>query len=151
MRKVFLVLVIIVLTSPGVVQSAQRPSIEDRLIGIEKDVAILKEGQKALNQRIDDMNQRIDDLIHSIDKRFEGMDKRFGDLQFWLQFIFGVQVLILGGLIAQWLLMWKRIIGTEKILQIHLAEKEEKELISLQREEISLLKDRLGRLEGASV
>lgn len=87
--------------------------------------------------------------MDNMNGRFEVIDGRFSDLTLWLQFTFGIQVLIGGGLIVQWLLMRKRIIGTEKVVEIHLAEKEEKQLISIQREEIDLLKERLGRLEPA--
>lgn len=87
--------------------------------------------------------------MDNMNGRFEVIDGRFSDLTLWLQFIFGIQVLIVGGLIVQWLLMRKRTIGTEKVVEIHLAEKEEKQLISIQREEIDLLKERLGRLEPA--
>lgn len=140
-KNVPLVLALLVLTSPAWAQATQRPTVEERLIKLETRV---DEGFKAVNQRIDGLDK-------SLNKRIDDVNRRFDDLQFWLQFIFGVQVLIMGGLIAQWLLMWKRIIGTEKILETHLTEKEEKELISIQREEISLLKERLSRLEGASV
>jgi hypothetical protein len=39
--------------------------------------------------------------------------------------------------------MWRRIVATEKVVETHLAEKEEKRLIALYKEEIELLKDSL--------
>ncbi|MFQ6042238.1 MAG: hypothetical protein ACE5PV_15390, partial [Candidatus Poribacteria bacterium] len=89
----------ILLLNPFFVEAQEKPSsIEERLIRLE-------DGQKALNQRIDDMNKRFDDM----NKRFDDINKRFGDLQFWLQLVFGVVALMLAGLIAHWLLMWRRL------------------------------------------
>jgi len=68
--------------------------ILERLVGLE-------EGQKRLETR-------INDLRDGNDKRFDAIDKRFDDLQFWLQFILGVVVATLGGMIVQWMVMWKR-------------------------------------------
>lgn len=76
-------------------------------------------------------------------------NRRFDDFRFWLPLILGALVLLIGGLIAQWLLMWRRLIRVDTALTHHLADAEKDRLIAFQREEIQLLKDRLDRLEGA--
>jgi len=113
----------------------QRPTIEERLIRLE-------EGQRSLERRIDDLHRRIDDLRADINRRFD-------DFRFWLQFILGALVLIMGGLIAQWLMMWRRLIRVDTALTHHMADSEKDQLLAFQREEIRLLKERLDRLEGA--
>lgn len=124
----------------------QRPTIEERLIRLE-------EGQRSLERRIDDLNQRIGDVNRSLGQRIDDLradiNRRFDDFQFWLQFILGALVLIIGGLIAQWLMMWQRLIRVDTALTHHLADAEKDQLLAFQREEIRLLKERLDRLEGA--
>ena len=166
--NVFLISTILLL-NPFFVEAQEKPSsIEERLIRLE-------EGQKALNQRIDDTNKRIDELRDSLrqemtarfaavdqsfasinqrlddmNKRFDDINKRFGDLQFWLQLVFGVVALMLAGLIAHWLLMWRRLIKIETKVEEHLAEAEKDRLIAFQREEIEMLKAKLDKLETES-
>ena len=113
----------------------QQPAVEERLIRVE-------EGQKALVQRIEDTNRRIDDL--RVD-----MNQRFGDLMFWLQMTFGAVLVVMGGLIAQWLVMWRRLIRLDILLADHLRETEKDRLLAFQREEIEVLKQRIERLEAS--
>ena len=62
---------------------------------------------------VDQRFASIDQHFASIDQRFDDINKRFDDLQFWLQLVFGAVVLMFAGLIAQWLLMWRRLIKIE--------------------------------------
>lgn len=73
-------------------QEAQQPTLQERLVRLE-------EGQNSLEKRFEDLRSE--------------MNARFDDLRFWLQFILGTLVLILGGLIAQWMLLWKRLSQVE--------------------------------------
>ena len=53
-----------------------------------------------------DLSGRFD----GVSSRFDDVNRRFDDLQFWLQTFFGA-VVVIGGLVAQWLLMWKGLEG----------------------------------------
>ena len=79
-------LFLITLFSPNAVSSDKEEAFSN--FDIMKTLIELKEGQKtlnqriedvqnSLNQRIDDTNQRIDDLIISMNKRFEDMDDKY--------------------------------------------------------------------------
>jgi len=169
----FFLISVFLLSNPLFAEAQGKPSsIEERLIRLE-------EGQKALNQRLDSTNKRIDDFrqdtntrfaelrqdmnerfanleksvderFNSVNERFDSINKRFDDLQFWLQLIFGAVVLVLAGLIAQWLLMWRKLIKVETAVEEHLAETEKDRLIAFQREEIEMLKARLDKLEAGT-
>ena len=95
-------LILVVLIISAAQTEAEEVVIRERL-------ARLEEGQRGLREltdkRFDDMNRRFDDI-----------NRRFDDLRFWLQIILGVLVVIIGGLVAQWFLMWKRIIGVESMV-----------------------------------
>ncbi len=58
------------------------PRISDR--EIVESLTELKQGQKAINKRIDDLivnfNKRFEDMNNNFNKRFEAMDKRFEDM-----------------------------------------------------------------------
>lgn len=98
--------------------SAAQVGAED--VVIRERLARLEEGQKALREltdkRFDDMNRRFDDMNDSINRRFDDINRRFDDLRFWLQIILGALVVIIGAFVAQWFLMWKRIIGVESLV-----------------------------------
>jgi len=116
-----------------VATAAEKPTVEERLIRLE-------EGQKRLNQRIEDTNRRIDDLR-------QDMNQRFADLHFWLQIVIAMLALVIAGLIAQFLLVWQRLVRVESKVEEHLAETEKDRLIVFQRGEIDMLKARLDKLE----
>lgn len=145
--------------------AVEKPTIEERLIRLE-------EGQKRLNQRLEDTNKRIDDLRQEMNQRFGDINQRFGDinqrfedtnkriadlqqymnqrfddLRFWLQIALGMLVLIIAGLVGQFLLIWRRLVKVESKVEDHLAETEKNRLIAFQREEIEMLKARLDKLE----
>lgn len=141
--------------------AAEKPTIEERLIHLE-------EGQKMLNQRIEDTNKRIDDLrqdmnqrfgdinqrfndinrrFDDINQRFDDMNQRFDDLRFWLQIALGMLALVIAGLVGQFLLIWRRLVKVELKLENHLAETEKDRLIAFQREEIEMLKAQLDKLK----
>lgn len=131
--------------------AAEKPTIEERFIRLE-------EGQKRLFQRMEDTNKRIDDLRQDINQSFGDInqrlddmnrrfDERFDDLHFWLQIVLGMLVLVIAGLVAQFLLVWQRLVKVESKVEDHLAETEKDRLIDFQREEIENLKTRLDKLE----
>jgi hypothetical protein len=127
--------------------AAEKPTIEERLIRLE-------EGQKMLNQRIEDTNKRIDDFrqdmnqrFGDINQRFDDMNQRFDDLRFWIQIALGMLALVIAGLVGQFLLIWRRLVKVELKLENNLAEMEKDRLITFQREEIEMLKARLDKLE----
>jgi predicted nuclease with TOPRIM domain len=60
------------LTPALAVEVAQRISDREIIEGL----AELKAGQKALNQRLDDMQIQMDKRLEAVDKRLDGMDKR---------------------------------------------------------------------------
>jgi len=75
------IVIIVVITTfwlPQVVNSAEQPTIEERLIRLE-------EGQKRLGQRIEDingsLNKRIDNVNNSLSKRIDDTNKRIDDLR----------------------------------------------------------------------
>ena len=130
---------------------------------IRERLARLEEGQKALREltdkRFDDMNRRFDDMNDSINRRFDDINRRFDDLRFWLQIILGALVVIIGAFVAQWFLMWKRIIGVESMVANRAAEVDRELAVQKkepakadrafmdQRQEIEELRMRLGALE----
>ena len=152
---IFSVLFLLFGVTPQMHYAQEAVSDSERLIRLE-------EGQKRLETRIDDlredMDQRFDDMrsgidqrfddmqsgidqrFEAVDKRFEAIDKRFDDLQFWLQFILGVVVVTLGGMIAQWMVMWKRMSQVE-------AKVEDRLIIGYREQEFNELKQRLQFLE----
>ncbi|MFH1288973.1 MAG: hypothetical protein ABII25_09820 [bacterium] len=72
------------------VEKAER--ISDR--EIIESLATLKEGQKAMNQRFDDMgnsiNQRFGDMGNSINQRFDDVGKRFDQMFTFLWILSGI-------------------------------------------------------------
>lgn len=71
-----IVLIACILFLPCVAGAVEvAPRISDR--EIVESLAELKEQQKALNQRMDDMMINFNKRFESIDKRFESIDKRF--------------------------------------------------------------------------
>ncbi len=161
----FVSITIISFSNPAYGEEKKPSSIEETLIRLEEGQKAINQRIDATNKRIDDMNKRIDDLRQDMNSQIGGlrqdmnsqignlrqnMNERFADLHFWLQIIFGAVVLVIAGLIAQWLLMWQRLIGVETKVKEHLAETEKDRLIVFQREEIEMLKARLDKLEAGS-
>ena len=77
------------------------------------------------------------------------MNQRFADLTFWLQTIVGILVLVRGGLLAQWVVMWRWLIKVDERLSNHLQETEKDQMLAFYREEMEGLKVRLDRVEAA--
>ncbi|MDZ7260858.1 MAG: hypothetical protein ONB05_01885 [candidate division KSB1 bacterium] len=71
--------------------------------------------------KLEAVDKRIDDLRTDTNTRFgelrSDMNRRFEIMQFWLQLVFGAILVILGGLVSQWLLIWKRLIKVEATVQ----------------------------------
>ena len=101
----------------------------------------------AMDQRFADMNQRFVDMEKSMDHRFAAMDQRIADMLFWLQVTFGAVLMVLVGLAGQWVMMWRRVVGTETMVEEHVKETEKDRLINVQTEEIGLLKGLLTDLQ----
>jgi peptidoglycan hydrolase CwlO-like protein len=75
----FLFLLFIALWHAPVLAVEIAPRISDR--EIIESLAELKAGQKALEQRFDDMNNSVNKRLDDINKRFDDINKRFDDLQ----------------------------------------------------------------------
>jgi hypothetical protein len=134
-----------------IVASGQSPSTEARLIRLE-------EGQKSLDKRFDDLNTRLGDLRsemnarfaelrEDMNKRFEAQDKRFDTLEFWFQLIMGALVVIIGGLISQWVFLWRRVIHVETVVEGHLKETEKDLLLGYYRKELEEVKQEVNKLK----
>lgn len=174
--------IIVVITTlfwlPQVVDSAEQPTIEERLIRLEEGQKRLEQRIKdinsSLNKRIDDTNNRIDDLRKEMNTRFfelrqdmnkgfERMNQRFemmnnrlndmsqriGDLQLWFQIAGGILAAVLAGLIAHIIWIWKRLAKVETRVNGHLAETEKDRLIASYREEIEEVKAWVNKLKTA--
>lgn len=120
--------------------------IKEEQKAIREEIKAIKEEQKAIRKDIS--NLKAGQMVLS--QRLDGLEKRFGDLMFWLQMTFSAVLVVLASIIAQWIIMWRRLIRVETKLENHLAETEKDRLIVLQREEINLLKTRLDKLEKAA-
>ncbi len=80
--------------------------INERLIKIETKV---EEGQKAINQRFDDMNKRFDD----VNRRIDDLNDRFSDLMTWLQIMTAVLGMVFVGIFGTLLVGWRKIVTVE--------------------------------------
>lgn len=128
-KKLILLFVLFAL-APGLLkpQELKKESVDERLARIETTLLNLE--------------KRLDERFEFIDQRFEAVDKRFDDLRFWLQFILGAMVLTLAAVIAQWMLVWRKVDRIE-------ARVEERVVIGYRIEEMQELKKRIDRLEAA--
>ncbi len=121
-------------------QETKNATIEERLVRLEEGQKNLEKSledfRSEMNTRFNDMNTRFSDM----NTRFSDVNKRFDDLRFWLQFILGTVVLILGGLVAQWMLFWKRLSQVE-------ARVDERIVLGYKEEELKEIKRRLETLE----
>ena len=142
-RTCFLVTLWATAVTPLTAQSA--PTLDERLVRLE-------EGQKALAQRSDDTNQRIDDLRADMNSRFTDMrvdmNSRFDDLLFWIQMLFGLVAVVIAGLVAQWLLIWQRLIRLETTVHDQLQVTQRDQLVVQLRQELVTIAQRLEHLEG---
>jgi hypothetical protein len=127
-----------------IVASGQSPSTEARLIRLE-------EGQKSLDKRFDDLNTRLGDLRSEMNTRFtelrEDVNKRFDTMEFWFQLVMGALVVIIGGLISQWVFLWRRVIHVETVVEGHLKETEKDLLLGYYRKELEELKQEVSKLK----
>ncbi len=114
-------------------QETKNATIEERLVRLE-------EGQKNLEKSLEDFRSEMNTRFNDMNTRFSDVNKRFDDLRFWLQFILGTVVLILGGLVAQWMLFWKRLSQVE-------ARVDERIVLGYKEEELKEIKRRLETLE----
>jgi len=148
-------LMLLIIFSWPIVALAQSSSSEARLIRLE-------EGQKSLDKRFDDLNTRFDtrlgdlrtemntrftELRADMNTRFEAQDKRFDTLTFWFQLIMGALIVIIGGLVSQWLFLWRRVIHVETVVEGHLKETEKDLLLGYYRKELEELKSEVNKLK----
>ena len=118
------------------------PRISDREI-IEA-LAELKAGQQALRQQIDDLKQstqrQIDDLKQSTQQQLndfrQDMNQRFNDVMTLLQILIGALTLVLGGMLAWLVAIWRKLVRVE----------ERQRAFETQDDEIKFLKENYGRL-----
>jgi len=135
--KKLLLLFLLFALAPGILKSQEvkKESIDERLVRIEANLLNLE-------KRLDEHFEFIDQRFEAVDRRFEAVDKRFDDLRFWLQFILGAMILTLGAVIAQWMLVWRKVDRIE-------ARVEERIVIGYSIDEMQELKKRIDRLEAA--
>ena len=94
-RFVFLLLILFVL--PFISYSKDIPFTQDdreRLLRLE-------EGQKAINQRFDDVNKRFDDVnrrFDDVNKRFDDVNKRIDDLREEVKGLRDLLYVVIGGI-----------------------------------------------------
>jgi uncharacterized membrane-anchored protein YhcB (DUF1043 family) len=144
MRKViiFTGLMAILLVPMVAVAVENAPRITDREI-VER-LTRLEEGQKALNERIDDVNKRIDDLRAEMNGRFDdlraemsghfqAMDKRFDTLQWMLGLFITISLVIFGFVLRMQWQMQRRQTVLEATLNAH-------------KDELAFLKNLIERL-----
>lgn len=132
------------------------PRISDR--EIIESLAELKTGQQALQQQINDLKQstqqqindlkqstqqQIDDLrremnqrFDDMNRRFDDMNRRFDDVMTLLQILAGALVLVLGGMLAWLVAIWRRLVRVE----------ERQRAFETQDDEIKFLKENYSRL-----
>lgn len=165
--KIAITTVIITFWLSLLANSAEKPTIEERLIRLEegqKNLAQrIEDINSSLNKRIDDVNNRIDDIntrfvelrqdmnqrFEVMDQRLDDMSQRIDDLQLWLQIIAGILVAVFAGLIAHLIWIWKRLTKVETRVNGHLAETEKDRLIASYREEIEELQAWVNKLKTA--
>jgi uncharacterized membrane-anchored protein YhcB (DUF1043 family) len=133
MRKVIIFISLMaILLVPMVAAAVEKaPRIADREI-VER-LTRLEEGQKALNERIDDVNKRIDDLRAEMSGRFQAMDKRFDTLQWMLGLFITISLVIFGFVLRMQWQMQRRQTGLEATLNAH-------------KDELAFLKNLIERL-----
>lgn len=104
MKRLLSVLLLLLLFAAPVFAVDVAPRISDREI-VER-LTRLEEGQKAIQQRFDDVNKRFDDVnkrFDDVNKRFDDVNKRFDTLQ-WMFGIFITAALFIMGFIVK--ILW---------------------------------------------
>ncbi|MFH1097010.1 MAG: hypothetical protein ABH886_00490 [Candidatus Desantisbacteria bacterium] len=115
-------------------------SVEVRLAKIETRLDSL---EQMINQRFVAMEKSMDQRFTAMDQRLNDTNNRFGDMMFWLQVTFGAVLMVLAGLAGQWVMMWRRVVQTETVVEEHLKVTEKDRLVNVQIEEIGMLKNLL--------
>ncbi|MEA1969272.1 MAG: hypothetical protein U9N77_13785, partial [Thermodesulfobacteriota bacterium] len=80
------------------------PRITDR--EIVESLVELKQGQKNINQRFEDMNTNINQRFEDINQRFEDMNQRFEELHSLILTLFGSVMALIVALIGY--MIWDR-------------------------------------------
>ena len=138
----YFVLALIPLFSSQVFAVEVAPRISDR--EIIESLAELKAGQKALQQRFDDVNKRIDDLKESThhqindlkesnNTRFDDMNRRFDILQ-WMLGLFITAALVILGFVLR--MQW----------QMHKKQTQIETSLETQKDELTFLKTLIEKL-----
>jgi len=141
----------VLLVSP-VLAVEPAPRITDREI-VER-LTRLEEGQKALNQRFDDVNQRFDDVNRRFDdvnrrfddvsQRFDDVNRRIDDLRAEMNTKFNIMLWMLGTFITIALVILSFVLRMLWIIQKRQAQMETE--LEKQRKEIEFLMDVVRRL-----
>jgi peptidoglycan hydrolase CwlO-like protein len=145
MRKTlaFLFLIFVALCHASVFAVEIAPRISDReiienLSDLRGDIKELKAGQKALEQRFDDMNNSVNRRFDDVNRRFddlqESTNKRFDTLQ-WMLGLFITVALSIFGIMGR--ILWNQ---QKKLTQIEAT-------LEAQKEEISFLKSLIEKLQ----
>jgi len=105
---------------------------------IKESLIRLEEGQKALNQRFDDVNKRFDDANRRIDDLRNDIDKRFN----WLYLLVSAIIALNGAMVGSvvWLARQERPMSKKEFEKLI----EKTETIDF---EVAELKSRVNRLE----
>jgi ribosome recycling factor len=88
--------------------------------------------RQEMNIRFDDMSRRFDDMS----RRFDDLNRRFDDVTTLLQLLIGALVVVLGGMLAWLIAIWRRLARVE----------ERQKAFETQDDEIKFLKESIGRL-----
>ena len=121
-------------------QSTQQ-HIDDLKQSTQQQIADLR---RDMNQRFEQVDQRFADLrrdmdqrFEQVDRRFDDMNRRFDDVMRLLQILIGALVLVLGGMLAWLIAIWRRLVRVE----------ERQRTFETQDDEIKFLKESYGRLQ----
>jgi TolA-binding protein len=104
-----------------------RQSTQQQINGVRGEIAELKQSTQ----------QQISDLRQDMNQRFQDMGQRFNDVMALLQILIGVLALVLGGMLAWLIAVWRRVVQVE----------ERQKAFELQGDEIKFLREGYGRLQ----
>ncbi len=129
MKRTMIIVFLVILLTPNVLYAVEKaPRISDK--EIIESLTALKEGQKSLNKRIDDLdrklNKRIDDLLSNINSRFIILQWMFG-------LFITISIVILGFVLRMQWQMHRRLTQVETSLET-------------QKDEIAFLKSLIEKL-----
>jgi len=94
---------------------AGQKSLQQQLNEVKGQIAELRQSTR---QQIDDLKQstqqQISDLRQDMNQRFQDLSQRFNDVMTLLQILIGVLVLVLGGIVAWLITIWRGLVRVEE-------------------------------------